>query len=129
MPEELLAQLLRLPVGRVKPPVENGSLILQSKITRLLRFVSDTVGLRLDVACEKDAPIDIIRASGTSISAETRIADPKLNAGGPPSVSRGGGRMRIIEFGNPIASGSGVKNYVGRRKPRHCQQYQTTMAL
>ena len=93
MPEKLLVQLLRLPVGRVKPPVENGSSILHPKITQHRSIFPNFLGVRHDSACERDVRIDTNRANGISFSAKILVAMRKFDGGRRLNASRDGGRI------------------------------------
>ena len=117
MPEKLLEQLLRLRVGRTKPPVENGSLILHPKITQHLQIVSHIVNPGIDNVFERGARTATNRASGISDSAKILNVERKFADGRLPSVSRSGVATKITVYAKLIVSGSGENSDVCRRKP------------
>ena len=113
-PEELLQQPLRLPVGRVKPPVENGSLTLHPKITQHLPIVSKIVDGLLDNVFARGVRIGFNRASGINVSVAIQCAAWKLRGGRRPSGSSDGGPTLIIAFGKLNESGFDVNCNVSR---------------
>jgi len=108
VPEELLAQPLRLPVRRVNPPVENGSSILHPKITQHLPVVSNIVGGHFGNVFARGVRIGTNRARGINVSVEIQCAVRKSDAGKRPSGSNDGGPTLTIVFGKRIGSGFDV---------------------
>jgi hypothetical protein len=98
----------------VKPPVENGSSILQPKITQHPLIVCKILDGHFDNAFERGVRIGTNRASGINVSVETRCAVPKSNAGKRPSGSRDGEPMPTIVFGKLIESGCDVNRNANR---------------
>jgi hypothetical protein len=113
----MLEQLLRLPVGRVDPPVENGSSILHPKITQLLQVVPYIVSLRLGNVFERDASIVTKGASRINYSAKIRYVERKFADGRRPSVRRSGVPTKTIEIAKPNESDFAEKNSVWSQNP------------